>query len=465
MPPDAAEDHDAPDHDASARASGVGFRRALLAAPEDAGEPQEAFERRMAREILISERLRVQLLAAIPGVALLLFLAFTISYPQAADLAFHNRFDRLRVGLILGSFAAYELWALRNVERQIKDDRQPSRRRRYGNALVETSLPSLAIVYYMSVSGPDAALLLPPSFVYFIFILLATLRLDFWLCSFTGAVAATEYAGLALLTRGAPSAAALDPALTAMPHHLAKAAILLVSGVAAGFVAQRLRRGFVKTFESIEERTRIVSVFGQHVSPEVVDRLLTEKADIRSEVRDVCVMFLDLRNFTAFSEGRSPEQVVGYLNSLFGFMIESVNRHQGIVNKFLGDGFMAVFGAPLSDGEDCRHAVDAGLEILARLDERCLKGLLPPTRIGIGLHAGQAVIGNVGSMARKEYTVIGDVVNVASRVEALNKEFGSQFLVTAEVWEASGRPTTEAIPRPSIVIRGRKEPVQLYQVG
>src|SRR5262249_43144717 len=157
-------------------------------------------------------------------------------------------------------------------------------------------------------------------------------------------------------------------------HHVGKALILLASGIGAGFVSLRLRRTFVKTIESIEERSRIVNVFGQHVSPAVVDRLLAEKADVRSAGREVCVMFLDIRNFTGFSEDRRPEEVVGYLNTVFAFMIESINRHQGIVNKFLGDGFMAVFGAPLSDGHSSRHAVEAGLEIIAGIEARCAAG-------------------------------------------------------------------------------------------
>src|SRR5262249_14569600 len=168
-------------------------------------------------------------------------------------------------------------------------------------------------------------------------------------------------------------------------------------------------------------------VCGQHVSPAVVDRLLEQRADVKSEVRDVCVMFLDVRNFTAFAEKRTPEEVVEYLNSLFDFMIDSVNRHHGIVNKFLGDGVMAVFGAPLSDGKECVHAIDAAQEILAQIEEMVESGRIPPTRVGIGLHFGKALIGNVGSGARKEYTVIGDAVNVAARIEQLNKELGSQL--------------------------------------
>src|SRR5215510_488760 len=101
-------------------------------------------------------------------------------------------------------------------------------------------------------------------------------------------------------------------------------------------------------------------------------------------------MFLDIEGFTTFSESRRPEEVVEYLNSLFSFMIDSVNRHHGIVNKFLGDGFMAVFGAPISDTSDCRNAVAASLEIVEKVTSMNATGEIAPTAIRIGLHAGEA---------------------------------------------------------------------------
>ena len=425
--------------------------------------PRSAFERRLTREILVSEKLRVQLLVAIPAAALILFLALTAMNPVAIEQAFASKLDRVRVGLLLGGFAAYELLALRAVEKLLETDREPPALRRYVNALVETSLPTLVTLYYLTVVSPVEALLLPPVFIYFVFILLSTLRLEFKLCLFTGAVAAVEYALLAGIVVLDGEDRFSHPVLASLPHHMGKAAILLVSGVAAGFVARRLRSGFVKTLESIEERNRVVSVFGQHVSPAVVDQLLRERADMKSELRDVCVMFVDVRGFTAFSEGRTPEEVVGYLNKLFEHMIDSVNKHQGIVNKFLGDGFMAVFGAPLADPDFCRHAVESAAEILARLDELIVTGAVPPTRVGIGIHAGRAVLGNVGSVDRKEYTVMGDVVNVASRIETLTKEHQTQLFMTDRVWELAGRPGG-VVTLPAVAIRGRQEPLVLHKL-
>lgn len=160
-----------------------------------------------------------------------------------------------------------------------------------------------------------------------------------------------------------------------------------------------------------------------------MDKLLEQGAGVLSEKRDVRVMFLDIRNFTTFAENKRPEEVVEYLVSLFVFMIEIVKRHRGIINNFLGEGFMAVFGAPFSDGRDCANAVEAAREILARVEQEVAHGNVLPTQIGIGLHAGEAVTGSIGSSLRKEYTVIGDVVNLAARIEKLNKQFGSQLLI------------------------------------
>jgi adenylate cyclase len=176
-------------------------------------------------------------------------------------------------------------------------------------------------------------------------------------------------------------------------------------------------------------------------------------------------MFLDIRNFTAFSEKRSAEEVVEYLNLVFDATIDAVVSRHGIVNKFLGDGFMAVFGAPIAEGNASAAAVDAALDILARVDALVERGKIPPTKIGIGLHTGEAVVGNIGSAHRKEYTVIGDVVNVASRMESLNKELDSRILASDEAWSASGRTEVKARPRDSIKVRGRAEPVRVWQLA
>jgi adenylate cyclase len=435
-----------------------------------AENPRDAFERRLASEILAAERFRATLLAVLPTVAMLAFLAVSSAYPEAVTTLLHGKFDRAPVGLFLCAVAGFEFHVLYATEKMLRNGQRPSAARRYGYAFVETSLPTLVIVFYATTLGPIQALLMPSAALYFVFIVLATLRLDFTLCAFTGLVAALEYAGLALFW-GPLDTTVQEPALTSLPQHLARACILLVAGVAAGFVARRLRKSFTRALESLEESARILGVFGQHVSPEVVARLVAGGAQAGSELREVCVMFLDIRNFTAFAEKRSAEEVVAYLNTIFDAAVEAVAEHKGIVNKFLGDGFMAVFGAPVADGNPCEQGVDAGLAVLARVDKLVAEGRIPPTRVGLGLHSGPAILGNIGSARRKEYTVIGDVVNVASRVEALNKELGSQMLVTEEVWRGSGgsaggRSSKDppALSEP-LLVRGRETPVRIFQLA
>ncbi|HVH41503.1 MAG TPA: adenylate/guanylate cyclase domain-containing protein [Labilithrix sp.] len=431
---------------------------------EGANEPRARFEVALGREILGAERFRAGLLLAIPTVALFALVIVRGAYPEAVVSLLHGHFELAPVGLFLMAVAAFEFLVLASIRRQLKRDARPSAARRYTQALVEASLPTAVVLYYAAVDGPVQALLMPSTFVYFVFILLSTLRLDFALCAFTGLVAAGEYAAIAVFwSRNETHVEA--PALASFAHHLGKAAILLVSGVAAGFVAQRLRRSFTRALESVEERQRILGVFGQHVSPQVVEKLVLGKTEVRSELREVCVMFLDIRDFTSFAESKSPAEVVDYLNAVFESTIDVVAEHHGIINKFLGDGFMAIFGAPIAEEESCTEAVSAALDIVARIDQLVADGKLPPTRVGIGLHAGKAVVGNIGSAQRKEYTVIGDVVNVASRIEALNKQLGSSVLASEEVWKACRRSDVNAVARESIAIRGRAQPVRIWQLA
>ncbi len=452
----------------SSRPASASASAALPAAT--GGDPRDVFERRLAREILAAERFRATLLAMLPTAAMLAFLAITSAYPDAVTTLLHGKIDRLPVGLFLCAVAGFEFHVLYATEKMLRTDTRPSALRGYGYAFIETSLPTLVIVYYGAIIGPVQALTMPTAFVYFVFILLSTLRLDFALSAFTGLVAASEYAAVALLWNvdSRVGDVSIDPMLTSLPQYLGKAFILFVAGISAGFVARRLRKSFTRAIESIEERSRILGVFGQHVSPEVVDQLVQGEAQLAGELRHVCVMFLDIRDFTAFAEKRSAADVVAYLNTIFGEAVDAVVNRRGIVNKFLGDGFMAVFGAPVADDNPCAAAVEAGLDLLDRIERLVREGRVPATRVGLGLHAGPAIVGNIGSAHRKEYTVIGDVVNVASRVEGLNKSLGSQMLVTEEVWRAAGLDGARGVtpsPRDPIQIRGRETAVKILELA
>lgn len=429
--------------------------------------PANAFEEELAREVLRGEKLRVTLLTCLILTALLLLNLLTLVVLAQFQRAFHGNFRSFQLGSsIIGILLVLYLLGERIlITRHLEQGKRLGLFHRYLTAFLETSVPTVGLIFGAWLLGPVYGLVSPIIFWYPMLILTSALRLDFKLSVFTGSVAALEYFGIALFFINQPGNASIEPFLIAAPQHLVKAIFLLMMGVITGFVTVEIKKRFVNSFRIMEERNRISRTFGQHVSPEVMNKLLEEQTDRRSEARYVCVMFLDIRGFTSFAEKRQPEEVVAYLDSLFEFMIEIVNRHNGIINKFLGDGFMAVFGAPISDGHANLNAVAAAREILARVDAEAACGNVLPTRVGIGLHAGEAVTGRIGSSLRQEYTVIGDVVNLASRIEQLNKQFDSQLLISEEVWNAASEHAAEAILMGETIVKGRAAPIQIYKLA
>src|SRR5690349_15123866 len=427
----------------------------------------EQFEDQFALESLKSERLRVSILigAVVISVVILLLL-LPLFYDQFQTLFHGNiRGFLLDVVILFGANVCYLGTEYFLLGRIIKQRLKPIPAMKYVSAFVETSIPTIGMMIGSLFLGPIYTLFTPAAFIYPLFISLSALRLNVRLCIFTGAVAGVEYSLLAVYFIQKASGTVVEPILSGVPQHLFRGFLLFLTGVVTGLVTLQIRKRILNSFTVVQERERISRTFGEYVSPEVMGTLLDLKPDLRSESKNVCVMFLDIRNFTGFAEKRSPEEVVEYLESLFEFMIEIVNRHHGIINKFLGDGFMAVFGAPLSDGRDCLNAVEAAQEILARLKQEIEAGTILPTTVGIGLHAGEAVTGSIGSALRREYTVIGDVVNLAARIEKLNKQFDSQLLISEMVWQAVVDDHRNAQPMGHVQVRGREQAIQVYQVA
>jgi adenylate cyclase len=295
--------------------------------------------------------------------------------------------------------------------------------------------------------------------------MLTILQLDVVLSIFTG-VASSVLFTVAAFIEYARVTEIPNPAILLSPTPLVvKGIMFTMGGVVAGFVARQLRRRMAHAIEALEEKNRAVEMFGTHVSPKVAEALLKSGGDFAGEQKFVCVMFLDIRNFTSFSERTSPKDVVAFLDVLFEPLVTIVSRHGGIVNKFLGDGFMAVFGAPIAEGQPCREGILASLEIVKEVDAMVSAGKIPPTKVGIGLHAGEAITGTVGARSRKEYTVIGDTVNLAARIEQLTKKFGADVLISDAVWTNAGPMDIQAEALEKTEVKGREAPVQLFKIA
>jgi adenylate cyclase len=231
-------------------------------------------------------------------------------------------------------------------------------------------------------------------------------------------------------------------------------------------VAGRLAATLNEMAAGLQERDHVKEVFGRYIATQVSDKILHGQANLGGEARRVSILFSDIRNFTGMSEQMTPQQVVTFLNDYFSEMVDAVFEHNGILDKFLGDGLMAIFGAFGEDQDHPRHAVFAALRMQALLAKingvRAMAGK-DPIAIGVGIHTDEVILGNIGSRKRLEYTVVGDGVNTSSRLQGLNKEFGTTILIS-ETTYAAVKDDFVCRPMPDAQLRGKTKELKFYEV-
>lgn len=228
----------------------------------------------------------------------------------------------------------------------------------------------------------------------------------------------------------------------------------------------RLETALNEMVLGLQERDRVKEVFGRYVTTQVSEEVLKGAINLGGERRRVTMLFSDIRNFTAMSETLPAEQIVEFLNDYFSEMVDAVFEHGGVLDKFMGDGMLCVFGSVIEIPDHERRAVMTGLRMKALQGkingERTVAGK-PPIAIGIGIHTDDVIVGNIGSRRRLEYTVIGDGVNTCQRVESANKEFGTTILITEATFEAVGGEF-ECRPMPETSLKGKTKTPRLFEV-
>jgi len=214
-----------------------------------------------------------------------------------------------------------------------------------------------------------------------------------------------------------------------------------------------------------EEKHLLRDTISRYVSPQMCQEILKDPGllQLGGQRRKVTILFADIKGFTALSEKMEPEKVVEVLNTFFTEMVELVFEHQGTLDKFLGDALMADFGVPVEIPQAPAQAVACALAMHRRLQEMRDQGLTPIKGIRIGINTGEAIVGNIGSDKRMDFTVIGDVVNVAARLQELTKELEADILVSEATFrEVEGQFGFQAMP--PLVLRGRRETSMVYRL-
>ncbi len=226
----------------------------------------------------------------------------------------------------------------------------------------------------------------------------------------------------------------------------------------------QLTSTFVEMGRGLEEREKIKNAFGKFVNKELAEAALRDELRLGGERKTVTILFSDIRAFTAISERLEPEEVVEFLNLYMTRMVECIERTNGIVDKFIGDAIMAVWGTPISKGNDTENALNSALLMRKELVEfnRDRGGTKKPViRIGCGINTGTVLAGQIGSENRMEYTIIGDAVNLASRIESLSKAFGTDILVSEDSYRLV-KDIFAFEKMKQIKVKGKIEPQQIY---
>ena len=234
----------------------------------------------------------------------------------------------------------------------------------------------------------------------------------------------------------------------------------------------RILESTIRMKRKIKFERNIRKAFSRFVPEQIIDELVdgaeTEAKVGVGEKRDVAILFCDIRSFTNISECNKPETVVGFLNRYFTAMCTIIKKHGGTVDKFMGDAIMAIFGAPVSYEDNARRALAAAYEMRETIDKIPLDDLILPQgmkfKAGIGIHYGDVIVGSIGSADKTDYSVIGDNVNLGSRIEGLTKTYGTMILVSGAVKDQI--KSNEFIYRhlDNVKVKGKEKPVPIYAV-
>ncbi|MEQ8471491.1 MAG: adenylate/guanylate cyclase domain-containing protein [Marinoscillum sp.] len=410
-------------------------------------------------EVIKSEKKRLDVFIGFLLMTTLMALVLQFAHAELLKDTFKNPFSYplimvFSIVMVL-MFVIGRKWVLR-VQRTKE---KLTRKYYWYSILMEIFFPSFWLVLASSIEETAALLDSPVVFIYFILIIVSSLHLEFWVSAVMGLLIAIFFAGFTYwVTHAYPTPFGL-PTLT----YYLKSFMFLMSGIVAGAVANELKLRLLKTYAQIKSKEEIEGLFNQQVSKEMAE-VLKVKKDYSARL-EVTILFLDIRDFTQKVQHLTPEEVNKFQNDFFAPVIEIINDSKGIVNQIMGDGLMATFGAPVSDKTHYNCAWMAVNRIQQFMEmSRIHNPIFKDLEVGMGLHCGEVLIGNIGTESRRQLSVSGTPVIIASRIEQLNKEMGSSVLISKVLYDLLKDRVSEYKSKGKIKMKGLDEEIEVIEI-
>ena len=419
------------------------------------------FDEALHPEFLKIERKRV-------GIILILFIISTLIVPVIHHIIPNllrnsmNQKEFMTVILFWWMvFFLFEILVFIRLNWSIKNNITVSKRILIPNLLLEFGLP--AIILFHTIKYDYSLLILEYDGLvfYFIILMLSAMHLDFKISFGAGVLAFVGYFGVAYWGIKYLNPTGDIPQM--LEIYIMRSLGLLLAGIVAGVVASEIRKRVNNYLSTRDEQQEIESLMGQQLSHDVAKELILHRNDNVGQKVTGSIMFLDIRNFTAMADHQSPEETIEFQNAIFDPLIRIIEKNNGIIHQILGDGFMASFGIAVKNPNHIEDSFRAGLEIIEAINHLRTDVNGDKTKVGIGLHSGEVITGNIGNEIRKQFSLAGKNVIIAARIEQLNKKFDSQFLVSKSVAKMLS-VNRELIELGLVKVKGIDEKVEILQV-
>lgn len=335
------------------------------------------------------------------------------------------------------------------------------------------SIPSVLyiVAFFILPSGAATYITGPPSYLYVFLVIMTGFLFNPTLSVISGFIVGIEYFIVYLVSQPyLVQISTPDPLqLQDLVHpsvYVIKSVMMIFCGIIVGILSKNTKKLINEILSEEKEKLVIDKLFGQFVSNEVKDKIIAEKRDMPGERKQVAILFSDIRSFTSYCEHNTPELIIEQLNEYFERMVFCITSHGGVIDKFIGDAIMAVFGGVIdldNPSEKSLKAAEMMQSELKTLNEEWSAKGFPQLQNGIGIHYGEVLQGTIGSKNRKEFTVIGDAVNVASRLEGLTKEYKTSIILSQDSYQqlkSSSRKNLANLDQTTV--KGRKDPVIIW---